>query len=83
MILVNGFGLLHNVRRTSVVVVVVLDLPLHFFNIVIIIFKDIFFIIFIITRIFNSLVVSDLHLENKRSWFESGCYLCPEVRSLL
>ena len=65
------------------VVVVVLDHPLHVLNIiVIIIFKDIFFIIFIITRIFNSLVVSDLHSEIKGSWFESGCYLCAEVRSL-
>ena len=29
----------------------------------------------------HSLVVSDLHLETKGSWFESGCHLYPEVDS--
>ena len=28
------------------------------------------------------LVVSDLRLETKGSWFEFGCYLCAEVSSL-
>ena len=28
------------------------------------------------------IVVSDLQLETKDSWFKSGCYLCVEVSSL-
>ena len=30
----------------------------------------------------RSLVVSDLRLKTKGSWFEPGCYLCAEVSSL-